>query len=88
MVPKKLSEKVCDFLGLPRFRPEIWLPSWTDEQYEAVFQYQVYKGYNPNSDDYAYSHGWPLVDLIHIPEPEQLDDFDTLGECLITTSYT
>ncbi|KAK7458043.1 hypothetical protein VKT23_020784 [Stygiomarasmius scandens] len=40
---QRLSDKVSAFLGLPRFQPELRLPSWTDEQYETIFQYQVYK---------------------------------------------
>ena len=79
---QRLSDKVSDFLGLPRFQSETWLPSWTDEQYDAIFQYQVYKGYDSYSDNYACEHGWPLVDLIHTQEPEQLDDFDTCGKYL------
>ena len=79
---QRLLDKVSDFLGLPRFQPEILIQSWTDEQYEAPIQYQVYKGYDPYSDDYACEHGWPLVDLeVHTPEPEQLDDFDTCSKC-------
>ena len=61
-----LSKRVTEALGLPKLIPEAWLhlEKFSDYQYEATKQFQLFRGYNPSTQEFAQRHGLPLVDII------------------------
>ncbi|THU95061.1 hypothetical protein K435DRAFT_859913 [Dendrothele bispora CBS 962.96] len=61
-----LSKRVTEALGLPKLTPkaELWLDKFADYQYEATRQFQIFRGYNPSTQEFAQRHGLPLVDVI------------------------
>ncbi|THU95064.1 hypothetical protein K435DRAFT_966596 [Dendrothele bispora CBS 962.96] len=60
------SKRVTEALGLPELIPEtwLWLDKLADYQYEATKQFQLITGYNPSTQEFAWRHGLPLVDII------------------------
>ncbi|KAK7466142.1 hypothetical protein VKT23_004867 [Stygiomarasmius scandens] len=63
---KPMSDRLCDFLGLPKFSGQVTLSLnlWEDNHYEAVRKLQLYEGFNPSTQDYAHAHGLPRLDII------------------------
>jgi len=63
---KPMSDRLCDFLGLPKFSGQVTLSLnlWEDNHYEAVRKLQLYEGFNPSTQDYANAHGLPRLDII------------------------
>ncbi|THU93286.1 hypothetical protein K435DRAFT_861674 [Dendrothele bispora CBS 962.96] len=61
-----LSKRVIEALRLPELTPNAWLytATFTDYQYEATKQFQLFQGYNPSTQEFAQKHGLPLVDII------------------------
>ncbi|THU97305.1 hypothetical protein K435DRAFT_68425 [Dendrothele bispora CBS 962.96] len=61
-----LSKRVTEALGLPELIPkaQLWLGKFADYQYEATKQFQLFRGYNPSTQEFAQRHGLPLVDII------------------------
>ncbi|THU93263.1 hypothetical protein K435DRAFT_559842, partial [Dendrothele bispora CBS 962.96] len=61
-----LSKRVTEALGLPEFTPkaQLWLYKFADYQYKATRQFQIFRGYNPSTQEFAKRHGLPLVDII------------------------
>ncbi|THV02278.1 hypothetical protein K435DRAFT_836502 [Dendrothele bispora CBS 962.96] len=61
-----LSKRVTETLGLPEFLPKsyLWQQDFADYQYEATKKFQVFRGYNPSTQEFAKRHGLPLVDII------------------------
>ncbi|THV03765.1 hypothetical protein K435DRAFT_962266 [Dendrothele bispora CBS 962.96] len=61
-----LSKKATEVLGLPELIPKawLWLEKFEDYQYEATKQFQLFRGYNPSTQEFAQRHGLPLVDII------------------------
>ncbi|THU95055.1 hypothetical protein K435DRAFT_141050 [Dendrothele bispora CBS 962.96] len=61
-----LSRRVTEALGLPEFLPkvEFWQRKFADYQYEATKQFQLFRDYNPSTQEFAQRHGLPLVDVI------------------------
>ncbi|THU93290.1 hypothetical protein K435DRAFT_670529, partial [Dendrothele bispora CBS 962.96] len=61
-----LSKRVTEALGLPELIPEarVWPYKFQDYQYEATKQFQLFRGYNPSTQEFAKRHGLPLVDII------------------------
>ncbi|THU95069.1 hypothetical protein K435DRAFT_798416 [Dendrothele bispora CBS 962.96] len=61
-----LSKRVTEALGLPELIPQVRLypRKFADYQYEATKQFQLFTGYNPNTQEFAQRHGLPLVDII------------------------
>ncbi|THV02275.1 hypothetical protein K435DRAFT_963182 [Dendrothele bispora CBS 962.96] len=60
-----LSKRVTETLGLPEFLPrsELWQQDFADYQYEATKEFQIFRGYNPSTQEFAKRHGLPLVDI-------------------------
>ncbi|THU97291.1 hypothetical protein K435DRAFT_796595 [Dendrothele bispora CBS 962.96] len=61
-----LSKRVTEALGLPEFLPraQLVLERFADYQYEATKQFQLFRGYNPSTQEFAKRHGLPLLDII------------------------
>ncbi|THU84148.1 hypothetical protein K435DRAFT_412235 [Dendrothele bispora CBS 962.96] len=61
-----LSKRVAETLGLPELIPNasISTQGFADYQYEATKQFQLFRGYNPSTQEFAQRHGLPLVDII------------------------
>ncbi|THU95060.1 hypothetical protein K435DRAFT_839626 [Dendrothele bispora CBS 962.96] len=62
-----LSKRVTEALGLPELIPKAWARvagGFEDYQYEATKQFQLFRGYNPSTQEFAQRHGLPLVDII------------------------
>ncbi|KAL0056695.1 hypothetical protein AAF712_016698 [Marasmius tenuissimus] len=53
-------------LALPRFRPFVdWSPvNWKSEVYDSMRQWQVAKGFDPLTTDFARSMRYPVVDIL------------------------
>ncbi|THU97317.1 hypothetical protein K435DRAFT_68569 [Dendrothele bispora CBS 962.96] len=61
-----LSKRATKALGLPELTPKatIYQEGFADYQYEATKQFQLFRGYNPSTQEFAQKHGLPLVDII------------------------
>ncbi|THU97295.1 hypothetical protein K435DRAFT_857704 [Dendrothele bispora CBS 962.96] len=61
-----LSERVTEALGLPELIPKAMsVPlKFADYQYKATKQFQLFRGYDPSTQEFAQRHGFPLVDVI------------------------
>ncbi|THU97320.1 hypothetical protein K435DRAFT_68613 [Dendrothele bispora CBS 962.96] len=71
----RLSKRVTEALGLPELIPKAWLQlsECADYQYEATKQFQLFRGYNPSTQEFAQRHGLPLVDIIWPDDKTGLD---------------
>ncbi|THU88206.1 hypothetical protein K435DRAFT_842243 [Dendrothele bispora CBS 962.96] len=60
-----LSKRVAEALGLPELIPNasISTQGFANYQYEATKQFQLFRGYNPSTQEFAQRHGLPLVDI-------------------------
>ncbi|THU77974.1 hypothetical protein K435DRAFT_889644 [Dendrothele bispora CBS 962.96] len=61
-----LSKRVTEALGLPQLiaRVEPLLQEFADYQYKATKQFQLFRGYNPSTQQFAQRHELPLVDIV------------------------
>ncbi|THU88220.1 hypothetical protein K435DRAFT_316771 [Dendrothele bispora CBS 962.96] len=61
-----LSKRVTEVLGLPELIPKARVDTskFEDYQYEATKQFQLFRGYNPSTQEFAQRHRLPLVDII------------------------
>ncbi|THV04336.1 hypothetical protein K435DRAFT_592815, partial [Dendrothele bispora CBS 962.96] len=59
----QISQRVCDFIGLPKYKVEISLPvfSCLDYQFQATQQVQKFFGYDPLTQAFAKACGLPLI---------------------------
>ncbi|KAJ8080005.1 hypothetical protein PM082_016831 [Marasmius tenuissimus] len=62
----RMSDMQCIGLALPCFRPFVdWSPvSWKSEVYDFMRQWQVAKGFDPLTTDFARSMRYPVVDIL------------------------
>ncbi|THU79029.1 hypothetical protein K435DRAFT_698808 [Dendrothele bispora CBS 962.96] len=60
-----LSRRVCNILGLPRYRTSISSRTYNlfDYQYEAAKYLQEIQGFDPLTQDYARARGLPLLEM-------------------------
>ncbi|KAL0565328.1 hypothetical protein V5O48_016696 [Marasmius crinis-equi] len=63
-----LSEDVCEQLGLP-VELSLWVGrfrefSWQSEQYKALHHYQLARGFNPDTLDFARYLGYPIYQVL------------------------
>ncbi|THU87447.1 hypothetical protein K435DRAFT_341914 [Dendrothele bispora CBS 962.96] len=60
----RISQRVCDLIGLPRYRVEIKSLelSCPNYQFQAIQQVQKFFGYDPSTQDFAKACGLPLIE--------------------------
>ncbi|THU95057.1 hypothetical protein K435DRAFT_859910 [Dendrothele bispora CBS 962.96] len=61
-----LSKRVAEAFGLPELIPKVKLEleRFGDHQYEVTKQFQLFRGYNPSTQEFAKRHRLPLIDII------------------------
>ncbi|THU81785.1 hypothetical protein K435DRAFT_600181, partial [Dendrothele bispora CBS 962.96] len=62
----QISQRVCDLIGLPKYKVEMY-PSQKfcfDYQFQAIQQVQKFFGYDPSTQDFAKACGLPLIEVI------------------------
>ncbi|THV00144.1 hypothetical protein K435DRAFT_466209 [Dendrothele bispora CBS 962.96] len=66
----QISQRVCDLIGLPKYKVEIrpWAFSCLDYQSQAIQQVQKFFGYDPSTQDFAKACGLPLIEVISLSE--------------------
>ncbi|THV00153.1 hypothetical protein K435DRAFT_854999 [Dendrothele bispora CBS 962.96] len=99
----KISQRVCDLIGLPKYRAEIYAfqDSCSNYQFQAIQQVQKFFGYDPLTQDFAKACGLPLIEVIPLSEYpgkshdqsiEELDNWhifhDNLDEVLSSDSVS
>ncbi|THU80635.1 hypothetical protein K435DRAFT_809731 [Dendrothele bispora CBS 962.96] len=91
--PTKISQRVCDLIGLPKYNVEIYPLAFfcPDYQFQAIKCLQEFFGYNTSTQDFPKACGLPLIELIPLSEDpdnphEELDNWhivhDKLNEAL------
>ncbi|THU79720.1 hypothetical protein K435DRAFT_621636, partial [Dendrothele bispora CBS 962.96] len=60
----KISQRVCDLIGLPKYKVKIDLGafSYLSYQFQAIQQVQKFFGYDPSTQDFAEACGLPLIE--------------------------
>ncbi|THU93755.1 hypothetical protein K435DRAFT_617683, partial [Dendrothele bispora CBS 962.96] len=60
----QISQRICDLIGLPKYRVEInpWELSCPDYHFQAIQQVQKFLGYDPSTQDFAKACGLPLIE--------------------------
>ncbi|THU93259.1 hypothetical protein K435DRAFT_904108 [Dendrothele bispora CBS 962.96] len=79
-----LELTVIEALGLPELIPKAELQphKFVDYQYEATKQFQLFRGYNPSTQEFVKRHGLPLVDIIWPDgKTEPDEDGDSWYDC-------
>ncbi|THU90490.1 hypothetical protein K435DRAFT_600589, partial [Dendrothele bispora CBS 962.96] len=61
-----LSKRVCDLLGLPKYRTDILSMAWKlpNYQHDAVKYLQEIQGFDPWTQDFARACGLPLFEML------------------------
>ncbi|THV00140.1 hypothetical protein K435DRAFT_466127 [Dendrothele bispora CBS 962.96] len=71
----QISQRVCDLIGLPKYKVEIFLHIFfcLDYQFQAIQQVHKFFGYDPSTQDFAKACGLPLIEVIPLSEsPDKL----------------
>ncbi|THV04335.1 hypothetical protein K435DRAFT_835440 [Dendrothele bispora CBS 962.96] len=78
----QISQRVCDLIGLPKYKMEIYSlgSSYFSYQFQAIQQVQKLFGYDPLTQDFAEACGLPLIEVVpHSEDPgnsqEELDSW-------------
>ncbi|KAF9262443.1 hypothetical protein L218DRAFT_405457 [Marasmius fiardii PR-910] len=61
-----LSRSGCKYLGLPfklSLKVQYYLESWPTRIYKFLHDYQIERGYDPRTTDFAQSHGYPTWEV-------------------------
>ncbi|THV00121.1 hypothetical protein K435DRAFT_854982 [Dendrothele bispora CBS 962.96] len=81
----RISQRVCDLIGLPKYKVEIYqLPSFCfNYQFQAIQQVQKFFGYDPLTQDFAKACGLPLIEVVPHSEDsdkphDELDSWDII----------
>ncbi|THU81685.1 hypothetical protein K435DRAFT_469882 [Dendrothele bispora CBS 962.96] len=61
----QISQRVCDFIGLPKYKVEIHHSKYScsNYQFQAIQQVQKFFGYDPSTQDFAKACGLPLIEI-------------------------
>ncbi|THU81681.1 hypothetical protein K435DRAFT_693024, partial [Dendrothele bispora CBS 962.96] len=64
----QISQRVCDLIGLPKYKAEImsWGFSGSNYRFQAI--QQVQKFFDPSTQDFAKAYGLPLIEVIPLCE--------------------
>ncbi|THU79737.1 hypothetical protein K435DRAFT_519550 [Dendrothele bispora CBS 962.96] len=79
----QISQRVCDLIGLPKYKVEIYhFASFCfDHQFQAIQQVQKFFGYDPLTRDFAKACGLPLIEIISLSEdPDKLHADQSIEE--------
>ncbi|KAL0564718.1 hypothetical protein V5O48_017324, partial [Marasmius crinis-equi] len=73
-----LSGNLCRYLGLPvRLLTEDFAErSWTTSSYRHIRDYQIARGFDPTTTDFARHLGFPIYDIVDQPLPSQFEEID------------
>ncbi|THU81678.1 hypothetical protein K435DRAFT_469818 [Dendrothele bispora CBS 962.96] len=89
----QISQRVCDLIGLPKYKVEIHSLPWFSHNYQfrAIQQVQKFFGYDPLTQDFAKICGLPLIEVIpqsedpgrfHDQSIEELDNWHIVHDNL------
>ena len=62
-----LSEDECEECGIPELKPSYWSPylsRWPAEAYQALHDWQVARGFDPTTADFARHLGIPELEIL------------------------
>ncbi|THV00148.1 hypothetical protein K435DRAFT_466252 [Dendrothele bispora CBS 962.96] len=64
----QISWRVCNFIGLPKYKVEIrsWALYCSNYQFQAIQQVQKFLGYDPSTQYFAKACGLPLIEVISL----------------------
>ncbi|KAK7060774.1 hypothetical protein VNI00_000506 [Paramarasmius palmivorus] len=72
----QIAEMDCQYIGLPKVTPvdaAYSLTSWPKYSYEAIRRWQVARGFEPTTVDFARSCGYPSFELV-LKKSEQIEE--------------
>ncbi|KAL0565709.1 hypothetical protein V5O48_016312 [Marasmius crinis-equi] len=73
-----LSTDICCQLGLPAVLEEKTYYGayiWRNETYKAIYQYQIERGFDPTTTDFAQALGYPVYRIVP-DDPAQFKEFE------------
>ncbi|KAL0572518.1 hypothetical protein V5O48_009444 [Marasmius crinis-equi] len=84
-----ILKDLCRYLGLPvRLQLISWEYSWEAPTFQRLHDYQVARGFDPATTDFAQHLGYPIFDVVDQPLPsrfEELDESETIETSLSNT---
>ncbi|KAK7045850.1 hypothetical protein VNI00_007272 [Paramarasmius palmivorus] len=73
----KMSEEECAWLYLPEVtvtRPNSIRHYWPEEVYKAIEEWQIARGFDPKTSDWAQSMGYPEMEVVGTRRPNRFEE--------------
>ncbi|KAL0565925.1 hypothetical protein V5O48_016094 [Marasmius crinis-equi] len=76
-----ITTDLCHHLGLPiSLSLECWEISWGTESYEELQAYQIARGFDPNTTEFARHNRYRIYEITNQPLPSRFEEIEDLEE--------